>query len=224
MTWVKICGITNLEDALVAVDAGADAVGFVFYDKSPRCINVEATREVVQKLPASVDKVGVFVDADCARMRETVVAAGLSAVQLHGKISIEGVWQDPRPALECAGTSKLIAMIPAQALNEGGILISERLKGKLFAILIDTLVNGASGGTGATFDWEAVRGVVQGLSLMVPVIVAGGLTSGNVGEAIRTLQPFGVDVASGVETKPGKKDPEKVRAFVRAVRAVERPT
>ena len=101
-------------------------------------------------------------------------------------------------------------------------MISHRFLQKTFAILIDAQVNGASGGTGATFDWEATRGMVQALSLSVPVIVAGGLTSSNVGEAMRIFQPFGVDVASGVEARPGKKDPDKVQAFVRAVREIDR--
>jgi phosphoribosylanthranilate isomerase len=221
MTWVKICGMTNLEDALVAVDAGADAVGFVFYEKSPRKISVEAAREIVESLPSRVEKIGVFVDADCDRIRSVVVKAGLTAVQLHGKRSMDSVWRDVRPAVECVGVSKLIPMIPGNALNDDGMLISERVHERTFAILIDSQVNGASGGTGLTFDWEATRGMLQSLGFLMPVIVAGGLTPLSVGDAIRTFQPFGVDVASGVEARPGKKDPEKVRAFVRAVREID---
>jgi phosphoribosylanthranilate isomerase len=115
-------------------------------------------------------------------------------------------------------------MIPVNALKDGGIPMREPAREKIFAALIDTEVNGASGGTGLAFDWEATREAVQSFGLHVPVIVAGGLTALNVGRAIKTLQPFGVDVASGVEARPGKKDGEKVRAFVRAVREADRRT
>ena len=222
MTWVKICGMTNLEDALAAVEAGADAVGFVFYEKSPRKVSVEAAREIVEKLPESVEKVGVFVDAECERIRAVALDVGLTAVQLHGKRALDSVWEDTRPAAECVGVSKLIPMIPGDALKGGGIMVRERVREKIFAILIDAQVNGTSGGMGAKFDWEATHGMVQALSLSVPVIVAGGLTGSNVGEAMKLFQPFGVDVASGVEARPGKKDPEKVRVFVRAVREMDR--
>ena len=224
MTWVKICGITNLEDALAAVEAGADAVGFVFYEKSPRCVSVETAREIVEKLPANVEKVGVFVDLEAERIREIVLKAGLSAVQLHGKASMESVWNDQRPAAECVGVTKLIPMVHGDALKDGGFLISRRAHDKIFAVLLDSRSNGASGGTGMTFDWDATRDMVQAMGLTVPVIVAGGLTAGNVTEALKIFQPFGVDVASGVEARPGKKDPEKVRAFVMAVREIDRKT
>ena len=214
--------MTNLEDALGAVEAGADAVGFVFHEKSPRCVTVEAAREIVKKLPKPVEKVGVFVNDDSNYIRDVVLNAGLTAVQLHGKRSMDSVWQDSRPATECVGVSKLIPMIPGNALKDGGILISERVQRGTFAVLIDSQVNGASGGTGMIFDWEAARDMVRSLGFLMPVIVAGGLTPLSVGEAIKVFQPFGVDVASGVESRPGKKDPEKVRAFVRAVREMDR--
>lgn len=222
MTWVKICGMTNLEDALVAVEAGADAVGFVFYEKSPRKVDVETAREIAAKLPDSVEKVGVFVDAECDRIRDVALQARLTAVQLHGKRSMDSVWKDLRPAIECVGVSKLIPMIAGNALKDGGLLMSARVHEKIFALLIDSQINGVSGGTGQTFDWEAARGMVQSLGFLVPVIVAGGLTPSSVGDALRTFQPFGVDVASGVEAWPGKKDAEKVRAFVKAVREMDR--
>src|ERR1700747_2117003 len=109
MTWVKICGMTNLEDALVAVEAGADAVGFVFYEKSPRCVSVEMAREIVAKLPESVEKVGVFVDADSNTLLDLVLHSRLTAVQLHGKRSSEIVLGDPRSIMESIGVEKLIA-------------------------------------------------------------------------------------------------------------------
>ena len=223
MTWVKICGTTNLEDALVAVEAGADAVGFVFYEKSPRNISVEAAREIVGKLPAGVEKVGVFADLESEQIREIVLKVGLTVVQLHGNRSLESVWKDQRPAEECVGVSKLIRTLHGDTLKDGEFLILKGRAGEsFFATLLDSRSNGAVGGTGTTFDWEATQRAVQTMSLMVPVIVAGGLTPVNVSEAMRLFQPFGVDVVSGVEARPGKKDPEKVRAFVRAVRAAER--
>jgi len=224
MTWIKICGSTNLEDALTAVEAGADAIGFVFYEKSPRKIDAEAARTIVAKLPETVEKVGVFVDADCNAIRSTVAMAGLTAVQLHGKASMDSVWNDPRPALVSVGVSKIIPMIPGNTLKDGGLFMSERVHEQAFAMLVDAELNGASGGTGATFDWEATRSMLQALSLRIPVIVAGGLTSSNVSVAIRMFQPFGVDVASGVEASPGKKDPSKIRGFIKAVREIDRKT
>src|SRR5579863_721663 len=206
MTWVKICGMTNLEDALVAVEAGADAVGFVFYEKSPRCVTVETAREIVKKLPESVEKVGVFVDLQSERIREIVLNAGLTAVQLHGKPSMESLWKDQRTAVECVGGAKLIPMVYGDALKDGGFFVSQRARSDIFAILLDSRSNGAAGGTGMTFDWDAAREMVQAMSQTVPVIVAGGLTALNVGDAMKIFQPFGVDVASGVEAKPGTKD------------------
>jgi phosphoribosylanthranilate isomerase len=221
MTWIKICGTTNLDDALLAVDAGANAVGFVFYEKSPRCVSVETAQKINQKLPERVEKVGVFVDASCDEISKAVNRAGLTAVQLHGKRSQESVWQDPRPVRESVGVSKVIPMVPSDALKDanGGVFFSNRIE--IFALLIDSQVNGSSGGTGSTFDWESARGMVQALSLSFPVIIAGGLGPANAAKALEIFQPFGVDVASGVEQMPGKKDPDKVRAFVRAVRRVD---
>jgi phosphoribosylanthranilate isomerase len=214
--------MTNLEDALAAADAGADAVGFVFYEKSPRNISVEAARAIVKKLPESVEKVGVFVDLESEGIREIVLNVGLTAVQLHGNRSLASVWQDRRPAEECVGASKLIRTLHGDTLKDGDFLITHRAHEKTFAILLDSRSNGTTGGTGTTFDWESTQRAVQAMSLMVPVIVAGGLTPANVPEAMRLFQPFGVDVVSGVEAKPGKKDPEKVRAFVKAVRDADR--
>ncbi len=225
MTWIKICGMTNLEDALTAVDAGADAVGFVFYEKSPRNITVEAAREIVEKLPEEMEKVGVFVDLESEQIREIVLAVGLSAVQLHGPTSMHSMWWEGlRPAAESVGASKLIPMVYGDALKDGGFLISDSVRNQIFAMLLDSRSDGTVGGTGTAFDWGAVRDMVQAMSLVVPVIVAGGLTPGNVPEAMRLFQPFGVDVASGVEVRPGKKDPVKVRAFVKAVRNADRKT
>lgn len=221
MTWVKICGTTNLEDALVAVEAGADAVGFVFYDKSPRCVSIEAAREIVEKLPTTVEKVGVFVDADAEHIRKVVLTAGLTAVQLQGMQSLDSVVGDSQTVSESVA-AKVIVVVHGDSLKDGGFFMGNDAREKTFAVLLDSRANGLAGGTGITFDWEATRGMVQAMSLHVPVIVAGGLTPLNVADAMRTFQPFGVDVVTGVEARPGKKDPEKVRAFVRAVREMER--
>jgi phosphoribosylanthranilate isomerase len=198
-------------------------VGFVFYEKSPRNVSVEAAREIVGQLPEGVEKVGVFVDLEAGDIREIVLKVGLTAVQLHGNRSLESVCKDRRSAEECVGVSKLIRTLDGDTLKDGEFVILKGRAGEsFFATLLDSRSNGAVGGTGTTFDWEATQRTVQTMSLMVPVIVAGGLTPVNVGEAMRRFQPFGVDVASGVEARPGKKDPEKVRAFVKAVRDADR--
>jgi len=222
MTWIKICGITNLEDALVAVEAGADALGFVFYEKSPRKAEIEVARSIIRELPEKIEKVGVFVDDDADHVRKVVLETGLTTIQLHGQRVLDNVWNDTRPTVESVGVSKLIPVIPGDSLKERGVLISERAHENIFALLFDSQSNGDVGGTGTTFDWQGTRGMVQVLSFKLPVIVAGGLTPANVSTAIRLLQPFGVDVSSGTEARPGKKDPAKVRAFVEAVREAKK--
>jgi phosphoribosylanthranilate isomerase len=227
MTWVKICGTTNLEDALIAVEAGADALGFVFYEKSPRKVDVETVEEIVRELPEKFEKVGVFVDQTAEVIREIVGQAGLTAVQLHRTPPAQGA--DPLAPQDTAeqrfGVPKLIAVIPGEQLVNGGLFIGDEMKKQLYAILIDSGSASKPGGTGKPFDWsEETRGMVQAISFVVPVVVAGGLNSTNVGEAMALFQPWGVDVASGVEARPGKKNPEKVRAFVQAVRRAEKST
>jgi phosphoribosylanthranilate isomerase len=171
-----------------------------------------------------VEKVGVFDDADCDQIREVVLSAGLTAVQLHGKRSMDNVIGDSRTPEDCVAVSKVIAMIHGDALKNGGIFMSDETRAKTFAVLLDSRSNEVNGGTGTTFDWGGTRGMAQAMNSRVPVIVAGGLTPKNVSEAINIFQPFGVDVASGVEARPGKKDPEKVQAFVQAVREIDRKT
>ena len=222
MTWVKICGITNLEDALHAVEAGADALGFVFYEKSPRKAEVGTAREIIRELPDDIEKVGVFVDHEPEQVREIVLQTGLTTVQLHGKRLLDRVWSEKLPVEQSLGVRKMIPVIPGDSLKDRGVLISEGAHDKVFALLFDSQSNGNMGGTGTTFDWRGTRAMVQVISLKIPVIVAGGLTALNVAEAIRLLQPFGVDVSSGVEARPGKKDPAKVNAFIQAVRGTNR--
>jgi phosphoribosylanthranilate isomerase len=244
MTWVKICGITNLEDALVAVEAGADAVGFVFYEKSPRCVSVETAREIVAKLPESVEKVGVFVGDSRTDWVHVVLSTGLTAVQHYlmfgsGRAASQtkavgrGVF--PKPP-------KVFLALPIARFLEAGAGVEglardfehfrdnvpeipqtrERLPDTIF---LDSGGAKSPGGTGRTFDWAGVAPIAEGMRRGgLKLVVAGGLTPQNVGEAIDILHPWGVDVASGVEVRPGKKDPGKVQAFVRAVREADRKT
>ena len=221
MTWVKICGTTNLEDALTAIDAGTEALGFVFYEKSPRKIDVKAAREIVSRLPRNVEKVGVFVNELPERVARTAHEVGLTAVQLHGDE------HGNPPSLVSNGPGKLFVTIPASLLSQAGnksaglTWFSARPEA-CSAIFLDSGTPEQRGGTGKTFDWEDARPWVSLLSEKFRIVVAGGLTPANVGDAMRLLRPWGVDVASGVELKPGKKDPEKVRAFVQAVRRAEK--
>ncbi len=219
MTWVKICGMTNLEDALVAVDAGADAVGFVFYEKSPRCVTVEKAREMCEKLPSHVDKVGVFVNESPERVSQMADEAGLTAVQLHG--------DEWRNSEQYAASGKAFFSLPVlEALRDlraspiGSFLMPKFPKSS--GVLLDSGTQEVPGGTGKTFAWGEARWLVRGLMKYYPVVIAGGLSPSNVKWATEILEPWGVDVVSGVEASPGKKDPEKVRAFVRAVREMDR--
>jgi phosphoribosylanthranilate isomerase len=214
MTWVKICGITNLEDALIAVEAGADALGFVFYEKSPRNITPETAGTILKQLPSNVEKIGLFVnrfeDAICAVADE----AGLSAIQMHGHNEnphVADLIATRRPHLKIVAAISMRQPRP----ESWAMMWSPDI---VHAFLLDSGDSSKLGGTGERFDWQMTRPSVGVIASLGRVIVAGGLTSLNVAEAIHILKPWGVDVSSGVESKPGKKDPEKVRAFVAAVR------
>jgi phosphoribosylanthranilate isomerase len=224
MTWIKICGITNLEDALTAVDAGADALGFVFYEKSPRKIDPEAAREIVRQLPPQIEKVGVFVDKSVERIQEIAGRALLTAVQLHG---------DVRPGETATKhgrewTGKLFVVLPASTFagcgeeRAVGLSWSGETAGRVSAVFVDSGTSEKPGGTGSTFDWTRAAPIILRIKQNFRVVVAGGLTSANVREAILAMKPWGVDVASGVEMRAGKKDPDKVRAFVQAVRQADK--
>jgi phosphoribosylanthranilate isomerase len=242
MTWIKICGMTNLEDALVAVEAGADAVGFVFYEKSPRCVTVETVREIVEKLPDNVEKIGVIVDTHPADFLAVIHETGLTSCQWYlGENNGAPAMPKGSEFLAPPAGFKLHRAVPANwfigdetrmrdftasfakveksfSSPEQGKRAVERLR----TIFLDSGTLQQPGGTGKAFDWQGAAGAIQFLQQTVRVVVAGGLTPENVGEAIETLHPWGVDVVSGVEARPGKKDPEKVRAFVRAVREFDR--
>jgi phosphoribosylanthranilate isomerase len=217
MIWTKICANTNLGDAQMAVSAGAHAVGFVFAP-SPRQVNQEAAAEIVEALPMSVAKIGVIVNQspeDAAKLAQNV---GLTGIQLQGDEPGEQMWAY-RSALS---PRKIIKTLQVQQILAGGDdYLYQYLKESAFfdAVLLDSGTNGQRGGTGVTFDWNAAAPLVAKISQWLPVIVAGGLTAENVPGAIQTFAPWGVDVASGVESDPGHKDETKVKAFVAAVRS-----
>ena len=216
MTWVKICGTTNQEDARAAVEAGADALGFVFAE-SPRRIAPEAAAKIVSELPPQVEKVGVFVKHTAARIREIVEQVGLTAVQLHGD---EKDLAEAGELLPWADGRGLRIIVAVSGLEGAGTGIKRPTAGAHYrtALLVDSMTPSLRGGSGITWDWKQLAPFVDAIRGAVDVIVAGGLKAENVQEAIRVLRPWGVDVVSGVEREPGKKDPEKVRAFVKAVR------
>jgi len=218
MTWVKICGITNLEDARVAAEAGADALGFVFYEKSPRRVEVETVRAIVAELPARIEKVGVFVDQIEDSICGIAMRIGLTAVQLHGDD------EDPHVA------DRIVQRQPQLKVVVGVSMHRRRPEGwammwnpeSVHAFLVDSGNSAHHGGSGEVFDWHGCKESVAAIASLGRVIVAGGLRPANVLEPLEVLKPWGVDVASGVEAEPGKKDPEKVRAFVAAVRQAEK--
>ncbi len=224
MTWVKICGMTSLEDALVAVDAGADAVGFVFYEKSPRCVTVEKALEIVAKLPNSIEKVGVFAGESVERALGIGSQATLDALQVY-PLSFEP--SGDRTWDQLAGPAKprkvYLAFPITQFISDEAVTVDvTNDNGTLGGILLDSGGGKHPGGTGVAFDWNEAAPLVANLSRTQKIVIAGGLTPGNVREAMDILWPWGVDVVSGVEAAPGKKDPEKVRAFVKAVREMDR--
>jgi len=203
----KICGITRLEDALAAVDAGADAIGFVFYAKSPRAVTVQQARAIIAGLPPFVTTVGLFVNASRCELGEILDAVPLDLLQFHGDETSEQCEGYHRPyikALRVKAGDDIAAACKAYPGASG--------------ILLDTYVEGVPGGTGAAFDWSLVP---QGLSK--PIILAGGLTVDNVAEAIARVKPYAVDVSGGVEQSKGIKDRTKIEAFMRAVRACRAP-
>jgi len=208
--WVKICGNTSLEDAMLAVEAGADALGFVFAP-SPRHVTCEQVATIVPKLPATIEKIGVFVDAAFEEMEAAVIACHLTGVQLQFAADLAIRSQLRRkfgPNLRILQTLHFNATIATQAAS----LASDR---NIDALLVDSRTATASGGTGIPFDWNAAAATLFGnASSAHKLVAAGGLTPNNVSEAIATLRPWGVDVVTGVESSPGRKDPAKVRAFV----------
>jgi phosphoribosylanthranilate isomerase len=225
MTWIKICGITNLEDALTAVDAGADALGFVFYEKSLRYVTPAVASGITERLPEPVEKVGVFVSGSAEEVGAAATSSGMTAIQPYLDVApAEGQAECAYCFEQLAEREPRMKLIPALSMSrdrpEGPALMWN--PDAVHAFLLDTGSLTQPGGTGKPFDWVASVQVVKTIRSLANVVVAGGLTPDNVAEAIRTLRPWGVDVSSGVEAKPGKKDPERVRAFIAAVRNLEK--
>lgn len=206
MVKVKICGITSYEDASVAVEAGADALGFVFFDRSPRFINPVRAAGIIAKLPPFIQTVGLFVNEEPAQVNWTADYCGLDIVQLHGDETPEDCLEVKRRVIKAFRIQKIVSIAPLEKYQDY----------QVSAYLLDAWSPDAYGGTGRTFNWELAQSARQ----YGQVILAGGLTPENVAEAIRVVNPYGVDVSSGVESAPGKKDAETVRAFIRAAKGL----
>jgi len=211
---IKICGITSVEDACAAIHAGADAIGLNFYEKSPRCVTLEQAQAVVAAVSGKAQCVGVFVNCDNRRIEHIQKTVSLCGVQLHG--------EEPPQAIAELQSS---CVIRARRMDDRAMaaifedLAACKAAGRLpDAVLVDAMTPGQYGGTGKTVAWAELVDHPQELR-GVPLILAGGLTPENVAEAIRTVRPHGVDVASGVESSPGVKDHAKMRAFVEAARS-----
>ncbi|HET9479904.1 MAG TPA: phosphoribosylanthranilate isomerase [Pyrinomonadaceae bacterium] len=204
MTLVKICGITSLEDALAAVDAGADALGFNFYRPSPRYISPVAARAITDQLPESIVKAGVFVNEELESVVRIVNEAGLSAVQLHGD-------ESPDYCRELRGRYVIKAFGAVNDLDFADYQVD--------AIMLDTKDELLRGGTGRVFDWIIAQRARQSVK-SVALFLAGGLSPDNVAEAIATVRPYAVDACSSLEDAPGRKNHERMRAFVKAARSV----
>ena len=198
---IKICGITNVADALQAVEAGADALGFVFYDKSPRFVTPHEVQKIIAELPPFVTTVGLFVNEPIPRIRRIMAAARLDVVQLHGDEQPDDCLIEP------------LRVIKALRIRDAASLEGANLY-QVSALLLDAWHDEHYGGTGLAFDWQ----LAERLTGKCALILAGGLTPENIIDAVRQVKPYGVDVSSGVEAQPGKKDHQKVAEFIRRVR------
>jgi len=200
---VKICGVTNFEDASAAVDVGADALGFMFYESSPRNVPVKAAADIIRQLPPFVAKVGVFVNAAEETVRRAIAECGIDTLQFHG---------DETPEF----CRRFLPLKIYKAFRMENLESLRALPGyRTDAWLLDSFVAETLGGTGAKFNWDLA---VEAKKLGRPIILAGGLTPENVADAVRKVQPYAVDVSSGVESAPGQKDWTKVREFIVAAK------
>jgi phosphoribosylanthranilate isomerase len=200
-TRVKICGITRVEDALAAAQAGADAIGLVFYSKSPRAVDVEAARAICAALPPFVTTVGLFVDAEPQVVQNVLKQVPLDTLQFHGAESPEYCSQFGRPFLKALRMHDSIDI----AAERNQYLAAR-------ALLLDTYRPGVPGGTGEIFDWQRVPRELAG-----HIVLAGGLNPANIGAAVEAVRPYAVDVSGGVESAPGIKDAQRIRDFIAAV-------
>jgi phosphoribosylanthranilate isomerase len=199
---IKICGITRAEDAVAAVDAGADALGFMFCEASPRCVTPEQAAEILRELPPFVARVGVFVNPSADKVRAAIAETGIDTLQFHGE-----------------ETSAFCRQFGLRVIKAFRVRDAESLKPladfRRETWLLDSFVAGKHGGTGAVFNWDlAAQAVKQGGR----VILAGGLAPENAADAVRRVRPYALDVSSGVELAPGRKDTAKVRAFIAAAK------
>ena len=205
MTRIKICGITRLEDALDAVLSGADALGLVFYDKSPRHISLQQATQIVDAIPPFVTLVGLFVNATAEEVRKVMQAVPLDALQFHGEEDPVFCAQFGRPYLKAIRVKAGVDLVQCAADFAGAQ-----------GLLLDAYVEGVPGGTGSAFDWGLIP-----LDLPLPVILSGGLNPDNVAAAIKKVRPYAVDVSSGVEQRKGIKDAAKVAAFINEISRVD---
>jgi phosphoribosylanthranilate isomerase len=201
-TAVKICGITRIEDALAAARCGAHAIGLVFYRPSPRYVEPQAAAAIVRSLPPFVTPVGLFVDASSDEVRTVAAQAGLQLLQFHGAETPQFCDEFDVPYMKALRVRPGVDLLQYARDFHGAK-----------ALLLDAFMEGLHGGTGATFDWRLIPP-----SLPLPIVLSGGLRPDNVGEAIRRVKPFAVDVSSGVEASKGIKDPAKIAAFISGVR------
>jgi phosphoribosylanthranilate isomerase len=203
MTQIKICGITNREDALLAAECGVDALGFIFYPASPRHVTPDTARAIIQDLPDGIVRVGVFVNQDASEVNEITVFCGVDLIQLHGDESPDYCRRFP--------AERLIKAISFQAESDLEALARYPVK----AVLLDHREAGKYGGTGKAANWD----LAGRISAIYPLILAGGLHDGNIEAAIRIVGPDAVDLNSGVEEFPGKKDPEKIKRIIDIIRS-----
>ena len=204
-TRVKICGITREQDALAAVESGADALGFVFYEPSPRHITVRRAAEIVGALPPFVSSVALFVNADPETIAEVVDVVGVDLLQFHGQECPEYCAQHRRPWIRAVRVKPDTDLVAAR---------TEFAHGR--GLLLDAYRPGVPGGTGETFDWDRIPP-----QLAPGIVLAGGLNPDNVGDAVRRVRPYAVDVSGGVEAEKGIKDPVRIKAFIEEVRSAE---
>ena len=205
MTRTKICGITRVQDAQAVAASGADALGLVFYDKSPRHVTLRQAMELAQAVPPFVTLVGLFVNPSTDEVRAMMQQVPLDLLQFHGEEQPEFCAQFGRPYLKAIRVKKGVDLLQCASRYAGAR-----------GLLLDAYIEGAHGGTGESFDWALIP---HGLPL--PVILSGGLHPGNVAEAIKQVRPYAVDVSSGVEASKGIKDPAKIAAFINEVNSIE---
>lgn len=204
MVKVKICGITNLDDAMAAADFGADALGFVFFKKSPRYISPANAKKIIKKLPPFISTVGVFVNEDKNTIKKTVSQAGIDIIQLHGE----------EPLGACNLSKPVIKAIRVKSLENLDLV--SKYRDKVSAFLLDTYTSDVFGGTGQIFNWDIAVEAKQ----FGRIILAGGLTPANTEKAIRWVHPYAVDVSSGVEAEKGKKDHRKMKLFTERAKRI----